>query len=150
MLHFTSLKRNRAILNYNGYQYTMKRAGVNRNVWRCRQRSCSSTLSLLQQSTRWWLVRLLLIHANVFRQARRWSMKLSDGWRNEHERKWWPSRRYIQNKWSKLESRILEWWPVFPSLLFKALIRVSIVNGRSTFLHCQNHCLNYDFHTNGL
>ena len=46
MLHLTSSERNKPVLNSNGYQYTFKRKGFTTNEWRCRQRTCSSTLSL--------------------------------------------------------------------------------------------------------
>ena len=51
MLHFTSSERNKAVLNYNGHQYTFKRQGATTNEWRCRQRKCSSTLSLTSDNT---------------------------------------------------------------------------------------------------
>jgi hypothetical protein len=46
MLNFTSSEGNKPVLNYNGHQYTFKRASVTTNEWRCRQRKCTSTLSL--------------------------------------------------------------------------------------------------------
>ena len=46
MFLFTTTKRNQQVLNYLNFQYTVK--GINKTSveWRCRNRSCSSTLSL--------------------------------------------------------------------------------------------------------
>ena len=51
MLHFTSTDRSEKMLNYNGFQYTLKRERQTVVEWRCRSRNCSSTLSLSRDNT---------------------------------------------------------------------------------------------------
>ncbi|CAM2715360.1 unnamed protein product [Rotaria socialis] len=46
MLLFTSSNRGQPILNYNSHQYTKKRIRKTSNEWRCRDRGCTSTISL--------------------------------------------------------------------------------------------------------
>ncbi|CAF5116012.1 unnamed protein product [Rotaria magnacalcarata] len=46
MLLFTSSNRGQPILNYNSHQYTKKRVRKTSNEWRCRDRGCTSTISL--------------------------------------------------------------------------------------------------------
>ena len=45
-MEFTTTNRNALILNYQGYQYTIKREYKNTNEWRCRSRPCTTSLSL--------------------------------------------------------------------------------------------------------
>ncbi|CAM2724926.1 unnamed protein product [Rotaria socialis] len=45
-LEFTTTNRNALVLNYQGYQYTIKRQYKETNEWRCRQRPCTTSLSL--------------------------------------------------------------------------------------------------------
>jgi hypothetical protein len=51
MLHFTSTGRSGKVLNYNGFQYTLKRERKTVVEWRCRSRECSSTLTLSRDNT---------------------------------------------------------------------------------------------------
>jgi hypothetical protein len=51
MLLFTSTERSGKILNYDGFQYTLKRERKTVVEWRCRSRNCSSTLSLSRDNT---------------------------------------------------------------------------------------------------
>ena len=46
MFRFTTTERNQQVLNYLDFQYTVKRINQTSVEWRCRNRSCSSTLSL--------------------------------------------------------------------------------------------------------
>jgi hypothetical protein len=47
MLRFTSSERDEnGVLHYNEHQYTKKRVNKTSQEWRCRDRTCSSTLSL--------------------------------------------------------------------------------------------------------
>jgi hypothetical protein len=46
MLRFTTTERNQQVLNYLDFQYTIKRINKTSVEWRCRNRSCSITLSL--------------------------------------------------------------------------------------------------------
>ncbi|CAM4760812.1 unnamed protein product [Rotaria magnacalcarata] len=46
MLPFASSNRRQPILNYNSRQYTKKRVRKTSNEWRCRDRGCTSTISL--------------------------------------------------------------------------------------------------------
>ncbi|CAF1338309.1 unnamed protein product [Didymodactylos carnosus] len=43
------LERARSVLNYKDHQYTKKREHKTRNEWRCRDRSCTSSISLCSQ-----------------------------------------------------------------------------------------------------
>ncbi|CAF0975728.1 unnamed protein product [Didymodactylos carnosus] len=52
MLIFTSTEKDKPVLNHNGYQYTKKRANKTNNEWRCRDRTCSSTISLCTDDVR--------------------------------------------------------------------------------------------------
>ncbi|CAF1523255.1 unnamed protein product [Didymodactylos carnosus] len=52
MLIFTSTEKDKPVLNHNGYQYTKKRANKTNNEWRCRNRTCSSTISLCTNDVR--------------------------------------------------------------------------------------------------
>ncbi|CAF3094502.1 unnamed protein product [Rotaria socialis] len=45
-LEFTTTNRNALVLNYQGYQCTIKRQYKDKNEWRCRQRPCTTSLSL--------------------------------------------------------------------------------------------------------
>ncbi|CAF4020720.1 unnamed protein product [Rotaria magnacalcarata] len=45
MLKFTSSERAKSVLNFEGYQYTKKMENNVMNEWRCRDRSCLSSLS---------------------------------------------------------------------------------------------------------
>ena len=45
MLRFTTSERNQQVLNYLNYQYSLKRINKSCVEWRCRSRSCSSTLT---------------------------------------------------------------------------------------------------------
>lgn len=51
MLRFTSTERTGKILNYNGFQYTLKRERKTVVEWRCRSRNCTSTLSLSRDNS---------------------------------------------------------------------------------------------------
>ena len=51
MLRFTLSERGGDILNYNGHQYSKKRVHKTSQEWRCRDRKCSSTLSLCTLGT---------------------------------------------------------------------------------------------------
>ena len=51
MLSFTSTERTDKVLNYNGFQYTLKRERKTAVEWRCRLRNCKSTLSLSRDNT---------------------------------------------------------------------------------------------------
>jgi len=46
MFRFTTSERDQKILTYLNFQYTVKRVNKTCVEWRCRNRSCSSTLSL--------------------------------------------------------------------------------------------------------
>lgn len=49
-MEFTSTNRDALVLNYEGYQYTLKRANKNSNEWRCRSRPCTTSLSLCRDN----------------------------------------------------------------------------------------------------
>ena len=51
MLSFTPTERTGKVLNYNGFQYTLKRERKTVVEWRCRSRNCTSTLSLSRDNT---------------------------------------------------------------------------------------------------
>ena len=46
MLRFTLSERGGDICNYDGHQYTKKRVNKSSQEWRCRDRKCTSTMSL--------------------------------------------------------------------------------------------------------
>jgi hypothetical protein len=46
MFRFTTSERNQQILNYCDFQYTVKRVNKMCVEWRCRNKTCSSTLTL--------------------------------------------------------------------------------------------------------
>ena len=45
-MYFTTTNRNALVLNYKGFQYTLKREHKDSNEWRCRTRPCTTSLSL--------------------------------------------------------------------------------------------------------
>ncbi|CAF5203354.1 unnamed protein product, partial [Rotaria magnacalcarata] len=49
-LEFTTTNRNALVLNYKGYQYTIKREYKIMNEWRCRRRPCTTSLSLCRNN----------------------------------------------------------------------------------------------------
>ncbi len=49
-MEFTTTNRNALVLNYQGYQYTIKREYKNTNEWRCRLRPCTTSLSLCRDN----------------------------------------------------------------------------------------------------
>ena len=49
-MEFTTTNRDALVLNYEGYQYTLKRENKNSNEWRCRSRPCTSSLSLCRDN----------------------------------------------------------------------------------------------------
>jgi hypothetical protein len=51
MFRFTTSERNQQVLNYCDYQYTIKRVNKTCAEWRCRNRKCSSTLTLSLDNT---------------------------------------------------------------------------------------------------
>lgn len=51
MFRFTTSERNQQVLNYSDHQYTVKRINKTSVQWRCRNRSCSSVLSLSCDNT---------------------------------------------------------------------------------------------------
>ncbi|CAF3303956.1 unnamed protein product [Rotaria socialis] len=51
MLRFTTSERNQQVLNYLDFQYTVKRINKACVEWRCRNRSCSSSLTLSLDNT---------------------------------------------------------------------------------------------------
>ena len=49
-MEFTTTNRDALVLNYEDYQYTLKRENKNSNEWRCRSRPCTSSLSLCRDN----------------------------------------------------------------------------------------------------
>ncbi|CAF4332865.1 unnamed protein product [Rotaria socialis] len=49
-MYFTTTNRNALVLNYKGFQYTLKREHKDNNEWRCRTRPCTTSLSLSHDS----------------------------------------------------------------------------------------------------
>jgi len=49
-MEFTTTNRDALVLNYENYQYTLKRENKNSNEWRCRSRPCTTSLSLCRDN----------------------------------------------------------------------------------------------------
>ena len=49
-MEFTTTNRDALVLNYEGYQYMLKRENKNSNEWRCRSRPCTTSLSLCRDN----------------------------------------------------------------------------------------------------
>ena len=49
-MYFTTTNRNALVLNFKGFQYTLKRKHKESNEWRCRARPCTTSLSLCHEN----------------------------------------------------------------------------------------------------
>ncbi|CAF2040891.1 unnamed protein product [Rotaria magnacalcarata] len=49
-MYFTTTIRNALVLNYKGFQYTLKREHKDSNEWRRRTRPCTTSLSLCRDN----------------------------------------------------------------------------------------------------
>ncbi|CAF3933292.1 unnamed protein product [Rotaria magnacalcarata] len=49
-MYFTTTNRNALVLNYKGFQYTLKREHKDSYEWRCRTRPCTTSLPLSRDS----------------------------------------------------------------------------------------------------
>ena len=49
-MYFTTTNRNALVLNFKGFQYTLKRKHKDSNEWRCRARPYTTSLSLCHEN----------------------------------------------------------------------------------------------------
>ena len=49
-MYFTTTNRNALVLNFKGFQYTVKRKHKDSNEWRCRATPCTTSLSLCHEN----------------------------------------------------------------------------------------------------
>ena len=62
-MYFTTTNRNALVLNFKGFQYTLKRKHKDSNQWRCRARPCTTSLSLCHEKKS--IIRELGVHTCI-------------------------------------------------------------------------------------